>query len=73
MTKNDTSQAICFISESLRLYTRVLNQKNSYITQCEDSLAKCFAATGKTTINHLKLFIFLSNFWKIVFCMPFMI
>lgn len=51
MAKNDTSQAINCIAESLRLYTLVLNQKNSNIIKCEDSLAKCFAATGKTIIK----------------------
>ncbi|CAH1725534.1 SET and MYND domain-containing protein 4-like [Aphis gossypii] len=43
---NNFFKAINVISESLRLYTLVLNQKNSNITKCEDSIAKCFALAG---------------------------
>jgi len=45
-------KAINVISESLRLYTLVLNQKNPNITKCEDSLAKCFALAGKIIIYY---------------------
>lgn len=46
--ENNVSKAVNNISESLRLYTLILNPKNSNITKCEDSLAKCFATEGKT-------------------------
>lgn len=36
---------------SLGLYSQILNKKNSIITKCEDSLAKCFAISGKTIIK----------------------
>ncbi|XP_060860952.1 SET and MYND domain-containing protein 4-like isoform X1 [Metopolophium dirhodum] len=38
--------AIHIISESLRLYRDILNQNNSYIAKCEDSIAKCYALAG---------------------------
>lgn len=41
------------IFESLELYSQILNKKNSIITKCEDSLAKCFAISGKTVIKKL--------------------
>lgn len=49
---NNFFKAINVISESLRLYTLVLNQKNSNITKCEDSIAKCFALAGKIIIQY---------------------
>lgn len=42
--------AVQVISESLRLYTLVLNPKNSNIAKCEDSIAKCYALAGKIII-----------------------
>lgn len=50
---NDALKAASVILESLRLYTLVLNQKNSNITKCEDSVAKCFAISGKKFINKI--------------------
>jgi len=42
--------AIHVISESLRLYTVILNRNNSNIAKCEDSIAKCYALAGKIII-----------------------
>lgn len=50
---NDALKAASVILESLRLYTLVLNQNNSNITKCEDSVAKCFAISGKALLIKL--------------------
>lgn len=42
--------AKCIFAESLRLYTLVLNQKNSNIPRCEDSIAKSYGLAGKIII-----------------------
>lgn len=58
--KNNVTKAVNILSESLKLYTLVLNQNSSNITKCEDNLAKCYAIVGKiknkfTTLFYLKL------------------
>lgn len=50
LEKNNVLKAIDIILESLRLYTLVLNKKNSKISKCEDSLAKCFAIVGNIIV-----------------------
>lgn len=50
LMENNISKAVNNISESLRLYTLILNRKNLNITKCEDGLAKCFAIAGKTSV-----------------------
>lgn len=57
LMENNILKAVNNISESLRLYTLILNPKNSYITKCEDSLAKCFATAGKTLVIKLTIFV----------------
>lgn len=47
LSKNKIDKATDIISESLRLYTQVLNHRNSNVTKCEDNLAKCYGISGK--------------------------
>lgn len=53
LEESNAMTAVSIICESLRLYTLVLNQKNSNIAKCEDSLAKCYASAGKIILTQI--------------------
>lgn len=67
LTENNISKAVNHIFESLRLYSLILNQKNSNIAKCEDGLAKCFAIAGKTLVMNVNFSCILINIYYLIF------
>lgn len=48
LEKNNLSEGKYNIEMSLIQYCKILNKKNFTIAKCENSLGKCYAASGKT-------------------------